>query len=269
MSSQKGARSKLADVLADIKNSRGEDEYDYNNHDTTPVPVKRRNAVNYVALSGHTPRQSRSSSTPQTPQNNNHEPKTPNSLLNSTKPRTRTCILKIFDRSLDLAQICSDDTRQDVPLYPICRAWIRGYKSGQSSSSKSPTRQQANLNDKRRSESPSQDDYMDMSVDEVKCMPSPKPKREAIKQFELDADNEEIDLRIPQTVQNFKPPKNVEQIIDKSMSSMSHQECMELNKKRWKQIRKDWSEARKIHEWRYDESFKVIHDTLITNQRGS
>lgn len=268
MSSQKGARSKLADVLADIKNSRGEDEYDYNNHETTPVPAKRRNAVNYVALSGHTPRQSRSSSTSQTPHTNNHEPKTPNSLTNSTRPRTRTCILKIFDRSLDLAQLCTDNTKQDVPLYPICRAWIRGYKSGQSSSnnSKSPTRQQADSNDKERSESPGQDNYVE-SADEVKSMPIPKPKKEAIEQFQLDVDNEEIDLRIPQTVQKFKPPKNLEQAIDKSISSMNRQECMDLNKKRWKQIRRDWSEARKIHEWRYEDSFKVLNDTLITNQR--
>lgn len=293
MSSQKGARSKLADVLADIKNSRGEDEYEYSSHDTTAPTKTRRSTVNYVALSGHNPRQSRSSaanhSTSQST-NNEHKASTTPASLNSTQvttptsnPRHKTCILKLFDRSVDLAQFCSGSAgTKEPPLYPICRAWIHGHKTNQTTSAsptttnsnnqpKSIIKQPSKSNDKSNVASPNPQDNNSTSevVDEIHSMPLPKTKSEAIKRFSLDIEDDGIDLRIPQTVQKFTPSQDLVEVFDKTVSTMDRDECLQLNKQHWKRVKKDWSEARRIHDWRYEESFKILRDSLISAQQSA
>lgn len=276
MSSQKGARSKLADVLADIKNSRAEDEYDYDHHDLAPTP-KRRNTVNYVALSGHTPRQSRSSTANASStslSNASQEPKiTPTTHSAPTPQRTRTYILKLFDRTVNLAEFTSDNTREDYPLYPICRAWVQGHQIGQTQGRSSPERQPLN-GEKRINGSPNTtanqpETSATEATTEVHSLPSPKSKLEVIEHFNLtSSDNQDIDIRIPQSIRDFKAPDDVEAIIDKSIHSMTHQECMDSNKQRWKKVKRDWIEARGMHESRYTDSFKVLHEMFMSAQRG-
>lgn len=41
---------------------------------------------------------------------------------------------------------------------------------------------------------------------------------------------------------------------------MSHERYLDLNKIRWKSIRRDKMEARKIHEARYEESFRILQE---------
>jgi len=253
MTSQKGARSKLADVLADIKNSRAED-------DAAPVTAKRRGAVNYVALSGHTPRQSRTHS-------NNLESRTAQATKIPARPRTQTYILKLFDRPVDFAQFSSDGESRNVPLYPICRAWVRGRNSKSSSTAKTAKQSAKVETDVEYSTSP-QHEQVTEAVCEVHSLPPPKTKLETIQQFELGTEDDDIDVRIPQSVRKFKPDDGIEKIIDESIGSMNRQECMELNKKRWKKVRGDWSEARRVHESRYVDSFKVLHEMFISAQRG-
>lgn len=112
---QRGARSRLADVLADIKNSRGEDDV----ISSRPTPAKRRSTVNYVALSGHTPRQSRSSTA-----NSLNNSKVNN---NSSPNRTKTYVLKFVDNTVDLSQFLQSNKTEtkEQPLYPIIRAWAQ------------------------------------------------------------------------------------------------------------------------------------------------
>jgi hypothetical protein len=124
---QRGARSRLEDVLADIKNSRSED--DVNN--SRPTPAKRRSTVNYVALSGHTPRQGRSSTTTTT---SSSTTTTTNPLIgskvannNSPPNRTKTYVLKFVDNTVDLSQFLHPNKNEtkEQPLYPIVRAWAQ------------------------------------------------------------------------------------------------------------------------------------------------
>lgn len=266
MGSQKGARSKLADVLADIKNSRAEDEYEYNNHDLAPTPAKRRAAVNYVALSGHTPRQSRSNQASSRLATHANLTESKSSTTNTPCTKNRTCILRLFERSVDLASFSSSDPDK-APLYPICRAWVQGHHSSVPHA-KSPTR--LSSCDEKLCESPgiiSQEPNGEIAS-EVNSLPAPKTKSDIIRDFKLGPDDQDIDIRIPQSVRDYKAPDNVGEMIDKSISSLNHLECLELNKQRWKKVRREWREARKIHESRYEDSFKILQDMFMTSQRS-
>lgn len=225
------ARSKLADVLADIKNGKAQ---------VTPKPKT---------------------------------PQIQTTVAKITKPvavrKTKTRVLKLFNRCVDLAQF---DNKDEPQLYPVCRAWLHGYQQNKQQ------KDQGNLDsheDETKTTTDNQvsnDEPQDISqletanttinntTNEIHSMPPPKTKKEAIDAFNLDVDGEDlehIDLRIPNSVRNFKPSRDLEETFDKS-STMNHLECMALNKYRWKQIKKDWSEARKIHEYRYEESFKIL-----------
>lgn len=277
-SAHKGARSRLADVLADIKNSRSDDDYEYNNHDyATPTPAKRRSAVNYVALSGHTPRQSRSSNSA----SNNH--------LNhkQTTPKKRTYILKLFDRTVDLAPYTAPTTDNLGPLYPICRSWLQDQKTdsrecnhvSELNNSQSPgecpnksvTVKLENGADPI--DTPPQDDSMASSpldepmTVEVFSLPTPVSAADTNERFKLDKETDEINVKIPQYVRQFKPNDNLKETFDTSINSMNYHECLEANKQRWKKVRQDWSSARSIYEWRYEKSFKIINEIFKSHQR--
>lgn len=292
LSAQKGARSRLADVLADIKNSRAEDDFEFNNQDVAPTPAKRRVAVNYVALSGHTPRQSRSN-TSSSSQFNNLEPKTTPAQAPLTTPKTRTYVLKLFDRSVDLApfsvthDVDNDSSPNEVPLYPICRAWVQVHKPTNQqnidhNNHDQQRQQQQNNNHKLQHKSPAkqacakiekvngnspidsspQESPSEVAAVEVYTLPPPTPKSSIIERFKIDVDHNDTDIRIPQSVRHFKPTDNLKEALDKSINSMNHRECLQLNKERWKRVKRDWSHARGIYESRYVDSFKVINEML-------
>lgn len=257
MSSQKGARNKLADVLADIKNSRTEDA-----DEVGPTPAKRRSAVNYVALSGHTPRQSRSQS------NNSELKNTSTTNAISSTPKKRTYILRLFDRTVDLAPFSGENSCEDVPLYPVCRAWVHGRQANKEGQDKNPTKQQIKIEKPISSQSTTQPEQATETQAEVHSLPPPKSKADIIKRYKLASNDQDIDVRIPQSVRDFKAPPDVEETIDKFIQTMDHHECMEVNKLRWKKVRQDWSEARKFHESRFEESFKVLQDIFMSVHRG-
>lgn len=167
-------------------------------------------------------------------------------------------ILKLFDRSVDLAQFEFQEI-EDPPLYPVCRAWVQGAHNEASLRNKSPTKYTSKP-DNSNGTHPINDESS-LSTPESFRLPPPKTKLEAAKEFNLELDSEDSDLRIPQDVRNFKRPEKVEEAVDNAIETMSHQECFEVNKQRWKKVRANWSEARKIHEFRYAESFKALEET--------
>lgn len=120
---QKGARSKLADVLADIKNSRTEDGSE-SIHNTRPTPAKRRSAVNYVALSGHTPRQSRSSAAFANQSNSS------DSKATASPSKAKSYVLKFVDYTIDLGPFLNKSKNggadyKEPSLYPLVREWTQ------------------------------------------------------------------------------------------------------------------------------------------------
>lgn len=125
------ARSKLADVLADIKNSRtGEDN-------VAPTPPKRRSTVNYVALSGHRPRQTRPKNTPVEIQVGKTRSPTPATNHQTSTPHT----VRIFDRVIMI-----DDMMKSTSLYALGRAWVHGNQGSRLADSHS-SQEQAEEND--------------------------------------------------------------------------------------------------------------------------
>lgn len=225
----KGARSNLADVLADIKNSRASDSFNYD--DTGPTPAKRRSAVNYVALSGHTPRQAK-------------PPSGKSGTVSATK--SRSCIIRLFDRQVDLAPYKSN---AEASLYPICRAWAHEHRLKQSEATK-------DLSSK------------DTSPIDVEALPPAKPKLDLIKEENIIDADESTDIRIPSEVRKFKRQADVEQTIDGSIDTMTQQQCLDANKQRWKKVKRDWSDTRRVYESQYKESFKILHDMFMTSQRA-
>lgn len=214
------ARTKLADALADIKNNRTDDV------ELAPTPPKRRSTVNYLALSGHRPRQRQSN-----PEKTTFEP-TPTQPVT---PRLRKTHVKIFDRSVDVV------IKDGIPsLYTLCRLWVKGNRAP---IDKTPTSQTENSSD-------------------IFSLPPPKSKIEIMKKFKIEGDEEQVDLRIPQSCRNFKPSGDVDKKLDESISTMSVDQTLEENKIRWRKIRNDWLRARKVSDAQYQESFDILSEML-------
>lgn len=89
----KTARKEFADILHEVKNRLDEPG--------CPPPIKRR--------------------------------KTPTEVQPSNdKLKTPIFTLKLFDKSVNLAQFCNTDIYvEDAPLYSVCRAWVRNDLSTQ------------------------------------------------------------------------------------------------------------------------------------------
>lgn len=180
-SGQKGARSRLADVLADIKNSRTDDGPDCNH--VRPTPAKRRSAVNYVALSGHTPRQSRSNASQQGSTNN---PET-NKSTNTSPSKAKSYVLKFVDYTVDLTSFLptSKNATKEPPLYSVVREWVQignSTKEPSQSSQDKPTssNQQSPSNSQPTNDSNTQDDSNRQNLNKVLTR-KPKLKQQTTK----------------------------------------------------------------------------------------
>lgn len=70
----------------------------------------------------------------------------------------------------------------------------------------------------------------------------------------------------PTDTRDLPPPKpkvmiEVKTTPDEKIDQlMSHEKYLEINKNRWKAIRKDQMAARRIHEARYEESFRILQE---------
>ena len=283
---QRGAQSRLADVLADIKNSRADDDCDQNNHNIAPTPAKRRSAVNYVALSGHTPRQSRSNSRTASQSNNNSEQNRGTTTPTPAKtPRAKAYALRLFDRFVDLTPYSSlnsdeqgEEEPREVPLYPLCRAWVQGTRTSHNPNTAQQLKTQNQVQtkspacikiEKVNGESPSTANHPETNEEmtistEVHALPPPAPESEIVERFGLDKlideSEKNIDLRIPKEVRDFKPSKDIEELFDNSINTLSQIECMHQNKQRWKKVKRDWAVTKWIYNKRYEESFKIINE---------
>ena len=136
-------------------------------------------------------------------------------------------MLKLFDRSVDLAQF-----NENTPLYSLCRAWV-----------KNPISESKDFDNEDQQES--------MNVDEneesfIFSLPNPDLARR--------------DLRIPKSVK--KPTTSIKE-IDKAINSMKNEKLdklLEINKKRWKEVRKEWKKASLENEKRYRRSWLILKE---------
>ncbi|XP_074927252.1 protein lin-37 homolog isoform X2 [Chelonoidis abingdonii] len=164
---------------------------------------------------------------------------TDDGLTESGQQRQNTYIIKLFDRSVDLAQFA-----ESTPLYPICRAWMRN----------SPA-----VRERERSPSPplptlpedeEEAEGLNGKSQDVYKLPPPCAGLE-------NAGGESVSSRIPSPL----PPEDGESFPDMtpdarpSMSSLIYK-----NMERWKKIRQRWKEASHRNQLRYTESMKILKE---------
>nr|XP_033818412.1 protein lin-37 homolog isoform X1 [Geotrypetes seraphini] len=161
------------------------------------------------------------------------------SLTEGGQQRPNTYIIKLFDRSVDLAQF-----NESTPLYPICRAWMRNNPS---------------VRERERSPSPSlpaapEDeegtDGLNGKCQDVHRLPPPAP-------CQLNNAGETVNLRIPSPLLHTEEPININTPPDQAptMSTLIYK-----NMDRWKKIRQRWKDASHKNQLRYAESMKILKE---------
>ncbi|XP_015191880.1 protein lin-37 homolog isoform X1 [Lepisosteus oculatus] len=173
-------------------------------------------------------------------------------LAESSQHKPNTYIIKLFDRSVDLAQFTSS-----TPLYPICRAWMRN-----------------NPSVRERAGSPSpppslvEEEVADMlngTGTNVYRLPPPTPCAVA-------AHREPISLRIPPIEKapvSEVSPAVLGRQMGAPLSGGRYEVCatppapsalMFNHMEHWKRVRQKWKEASGRNQLRYSESIKVLKE---------
>ncbi|XP_012689909.2 protein lin-37 homolog [Clupea harengus] len=154
------------------------------------------------------------------------------SIAESNQHKQNAYIIKLFDRSVDLAQFSTS-----TPLYPICRAWMRN----------NPT-----VRDQSASPSPPQNMSDDEVVDmingkspNVYRLPPPTP-------CPTNSSGEPVNLRIPPIVK-----ATLTECTDAASTATP---LMYNHMARWKKIRQKWKESSNKNQLRYGESIKILKD---------
>ncbi|XP_049642620.1 protein lin-37 homolog [Suncus etruscus] len=144
--------------------------------------------------------------------------------------RSNTYVIKLFDRSVDLAQFS-----ENTPLYPICRAWMRN----------SPT-----VREQERSPgSP----LPPLPEDEEGSEVTTSKNRDVYKLPPPTAPGEACRSRIPSPLQST--PEDEPSEPEPSTSSLIY-----CNMQRWKRIRQRSKEASHRNQLRYSESMKILRE---------
>ncbi|XP_042294784.1 protein lin-37 homolog [Sceloporus undulatus] len=161
-------------------------------------------------------------------------------LTEGGQQKQNTYVIKLFDRSVDLAQFS-----ENTPLYPICRAWMRN----------SPT-----VREQERSPSPNLPPFpedeegtegLNGRIQDVFKLPPPTA-------CQTNAMGEPVNLRIPSPL---KPEEETKEVLDMasdpvpSMSTLIYE-----NMERWKKIRQRWKEASHKNQLRYAGSMKILKE---------
>ncbi|XP_038622824.1 protein lin-37 homolog [Tachyglossus aculeatus] len=150
--------------------------------------------------------------------------------------RSNTYVIKLFDRSVDLAQF-----GENTPLYPICRAWMRN----------SPT-----VREREASPSPP-----------LPLLPEDEEGAEVLNGRNRDvyslpppvapcSGGEVSSPRIPSPLQpEAQGAPDATPEPDPSISALIHR-----NMERWRLVRQRWKEASQRNQLRYADSMKILRD---------
>lgn len=173
-----------------------------------------------------------------------------------------TFVMKLFDRSLDLAQFPSDTS-----LYPVCRAWMKNqpHNTNMAPRIRTPTPEPTtddNDPDSKSNDEKNDDDSTENVEDE------PEQKRPKIYRLPpctplpIDDDGEEMKLRIPGplSVQKSENLDISQAMNDPPPVNLLLNEHME----RWTMVRKRWKEAYAVNEERYSDSLDLLK-TMFQN----
>ena len=145
-----------------------------------------------------------------------------------------TFVMKLFDRSVDLAQFRGSS---NYPLYPVCRAWMRNEpaNTGQAPRERTPTPE------------PGSDSDHDSDAGDVYKLPPPTPVSQDDRSPRLPPPpsiqaGAELDLDLDQT--DAPPPALL----------------LSNHLVRWWGVRKAWKQAAQDNEKRYNKSLNTLKD---------
>lgn len=220
-----GARSRL-DAVLQVLVEKNDTEREQNEDDTGKMAADSLNKDLSPSSAGK-----RSSS--RFPQHRRKKRKDMDEgLPESNQHKQNAYIIKLFDRSVDLAQFSTS-----TPLYPICRSWMRNNPS---------VREQAHSPSPPHSMAEEEmTDMLNGKAQNVYRLPPPTS-------CPVSPSGEPINLRIPQTE---KPTvtKLMDQVPVSGSTLSDHME-------RWKKIRQKWKESSSKNQLRYSESIKILKE---------
>ncbi|XP_007430621.1 protein lin-37 homolog isoform X2 [Python bivittatus] len=154
--------------------------------------------------------------------------------------KQNTYIIKLFDRSVDLAQFS-----ENTPLYPICRAWMRNSPMVREQERSPSPNLPALLEDEEGVE------VLNGKIQDVYKLPPPVP-------CQTNTAGEPINLRIPFPAESEEETKVATDTSSDAVPSMST--LIYKNMERWKKIRQRWKEASQKNQLRYAESMKILKE---------
>ncbi|XP_024085024.1 protein lin-37 homolog isoform X2 [Cimex lectularius] len=143
-------------------------------------------------------------------------------------------VMKLFDRSVDLAQFS-----ENTPLYPICRAWIANqpHQIYNSKKQSSPEPQEVKEENTIKTEKDI------ISGQNVYRLPPPVPAPK------------NVQIRIPKPIVYVTKYKK---FYKEGQEAPNKDTILRDNLKHWKNVRQNWLNAAEKNEGRYSESFKTI-----------
>ncbi|KFB43323.1 AGAP003410-PA-like protein [Anopheles sinensis] len=147
-------------------------------------------------------------------------------------PSHQPYIMKLFDRNIDLARY-----RENSPLYPMCRAWLKNQPRSKESTDAEVKITRSAI--KREYNPDIVEQFMNGDLSEIIEMPRPEPA----------GDMQPYLLEKPETVED----------IELNESTLDKDELLNEHRERWKKIRENWISHRKNYEMkRYGTSFKLL-----------
>ncbi|KAE8288657.1 Protein lin-37-like protein Antolefinin [Larimichthys crocea] len=220
-----GARSRLDAVLKGLV-ERSENEREQNEGDAGKISADSLNKDLSPSSAGKRP----SARFPQHRRKKRKE--MDEGIPESNQHKQNSYIIKLFDRSVDLAQF-----NTSTPLYPICRAWMRNNPS---------------VREPPASPSPSHSMVEEEVTDMINGKGQNVYRLAPPTSCPVSTSGEPINLRIPQTE---KP--TVTKLTD-SVPVSGSLICDHME--RWKKIRQKWKECSNKNQLRYSESIKVLKE---------
>lgn len=159
-----------------------------------------------------------------------------------------TFVMKLFDRSVDLAQF-----KDGTPLYPICRAWManqpRNLQLKEIKRSQSPET-------KPKQEPVDDDERVANGSGEGMDMDDPEVDADLVKDtYSLPPPNSLAFLRYP--IQKPDAASNLDSIINGS-ESLSKEELLKEHVAKWTGVRNDWIKVANENEDRFKQSKRIL-----------
>jgi hypothetical protein len=162
-----------------------------------------------------------------------------------------TFVMKLFDRSVDLAQF-----PVQTPLYPVCRAWMKNdpHNTNMAPRLRTPTPEPEENNQNGDIEEPIDDDD-DTSEKNSKTtdpdiykLPPPEP-------LQVTDEGLEESVRVPK-FEKGALEKDFE--VKENTDAPNAETLLNEHRMKWQGIRKSWKQAAVDNEKRYSESMKIL-----------